>query len=107
MSLIVQSRYLAARDAGVEREAALGQAYAGGGQALAVPAAAAIAGLLALAATDVRILRGFGLAGSIGLALTLAGAALVLPAAIAWAEDRGPLKVPRPRAPARLRQERP
>ncbi len=47
----------------------------------------AIAGFAALAATDIRMLRDFGLVTVADLAVALAGVLLVLPAALVWAEE--------------------
>ena len=46
----------------------------------------AIAGFAALIATDIRMLRDFGLVTVVDLAVALLGVMLVLPAALVWAE---------------------
>jgi uncharacterized membrane protein YdfJ with MMPL/SSD domain len=47
----------------------------------------ATAGFAALAFTDIRMLREFGLVTVVDLAVALAGVLLVLPAALVWAEE--------------------
>jgi predicted RND superfamily exporter protein len=47
----------------------------------------AIAGFAALAATDIRMLRDFGLVTVADLGVALIGVMLVLPAALVWAEE--------------------
>ena len=46
----------------------------------------AIAGFAALIATDIRMLRDFGLVTVLDLGVALVGVLLVLPAALVWAE---------------------
>jgi predicted RND superfamily exporter protein len=58
----------------------------------------AIAGFAALAATDIRMLRDFGLVTVADLAVALAGVMLVLPAALVWAEEGFERERSRPRA---------
>jgi predicted RND superfamily exporter protein len=48
----------------------------------------AIAGFAALAATDIRMLRDFGLVTVADLAVALIGVMLVLPATLVWVEGR-------------------
>ena len=49
----------------------------------------AIAGFAALMATDIRMLRDFGIVTVVDLAVALLGVLLVLPAALVWAEPPG------------------
>jgi predicted RND superfamily exporter protein len=51
----------------------------------------ATAGFAALAATDIRMLRDFGLVTVADLAVALGGVMLVLPAVLLWAEEGFPL----------------
>ena len=48
----------------------------------------AIAGFAALIATDIRMLRDFGIVTVVDLAVALLGVLIVLPAALVWAETR-------------------
>jgi predicted RND superfamily exporter protein len=47
----------------------------------------AIAGFAALIATDIRMLRDFGLVTVIDLSVALLGVLVILPAALVWAES--------------------
>jgi hypothetical protein len=80
-----------------ERPAAIAGADGRAALSPAVPAAAAVVGFAALAATDVRMLRGFGAAAALGLTISAVGVALVMPAARAWAQERHRLRLPRSR----------
>ena len=64
------------------------------------PGATAIAGFAALAASDIRMLRDFGIVTVVDLTVSLVGVMLVLPAALVWAEEHGPFSLrdldPRP-----------
>ncbi|HVL21162.1 MAG TPA: hypothetical protein VM422_09320, partial [Amaricoccus sp.] len=55
--------------------------------------ATAIAGFAALIASDIRMLRDFGIVTVVDLTVSLLGVLLVLPAALIWAEQRGPARV--------------
>jgi uncharacterized protein len=72
--------------AGVEE--ALQRAYARTGAAVLASGATAIAGFAVLLASDVRMLRDFGLVTVIDLTAALAGVLLVLPATLRWLERR-------------------
>ena len=50
--------------------------------------ATAIAGFAALIASDIRMLRDFGIVTVVDLTVSLLGVMLVLPAALIWAEQR-------------------
>ena len=52
----------------------------------------AIAGFAALIASDIRMLRDFGILTVVDLSVSLLGVMLVLPAALVWAEQHGPLR---------------
>jgi uncharacterized membrane protein YdfJ with MMPL/SSD domain len=62
--------------------------------------ATAIAGFAALIASDIRMLRDFGIVTVVDLTVSLIGVMLVLPAALVWAEQHGPFTLrdldPRP-----------
>ena len=64
----------------------------------------AIAGFAVLIASDIRMLRDFGILTVVDLSVSLLGVMLVLPAALVWAEQHGPFSLrdlnPAP-APAR------
>ena len=64
--------------------------------------ATAIAGFAALAASDIRMLRDFGIVTVVDLTVSLVGVMIVLPAALLWAEQHGPfaLRDLDPAAPA-------
>ena len=68
--------------------------------------ATAIAGFAALIASDIRMLRDFGIVTVVDLTVSLLGVMLVLPAALLWAEEHGPFRVRDldPRPAARLRR---
>jgi hypothetical protein len=53
--------------------------------------ATAIAGFAALIASDIRMLRDFGIVTVVDLSVALVGVMIVLPAALIWAEERGSL----------------
>ena len=62
----------------------------------------AIAGFAALIASDIRMLREFGIVTVVDLTVSLLGVMIVLPAALMWAEQHGPFTLrdldPRPAA---------
>ena len=95
-SVILAARYQRERDAGLSVGEGLRRTYARTGAAVMASGVTAIAGFAALAATDIRMLRDFGLVTVADLAVALAGVMLVLPAALVWAEEGFKL-------PARLR----
>ena len=72
--------------------------------------ATAIAGFAALAASDIRMLRDFGIVTVVDLTVSLVGVMLVLPAALVWAEQHGPFTLrdldPRPLAAASFARRR-
>lgn len=92
-SVLLYVAYRRARDVDGPGEAAIREAYASTGRAIFASGVTAIAGFAALAATDIRMLRDFAFAAVIDLGVALLGVALVLPAAILWAEAG----FPRPR----------
>jgi predicted RND superfamily exporter protein len=56
--------------------------------AVAASGITAIAGFAALAASDVGVLREFGLIAVLDLSIALLGVAIVLPAILTWVERR-------------------
>lgn len=86
-SVILTARYERERAAGRSVGEALRQTYDRTGTAVLASGITAIAGFAALAATDIRMLRDFGLVTVADLAVALAGVMLVLPAVLVWAEE--------------------
>ena len=85
-SVILAARYHEERDAGAPLGEALRRTYARTGTAVAASGTTAIAGFAVLIASDVRMLRDFGLVTVFDLTVALIGVMLVLPAALVWAE---------------------
>ncbi len=69
-------------------EGALQRAYARTGAAVLASALTAIAGFAVLCVSEIQMLRDFGLVTVFDLVAALAGVMLVLPAALAWLEER-------------------
>jgi hypothetical protein len=90
-SVILSARYEQERAGGLSVGEALRTTYARTGTAVLASGTTAIAGFAALAATDIRMLRDFGLVTVADLSVALAGTLLVLPAALVWAEEGFPL----------------
>lgn len=86
--VIISGRYFQEREAGAGMAQALRLTYGRTGLAVATSGLTAIAGFAALAASDVAMLRDFGLIAVVDLAVALAGVALVLPAMLVWLERR-------------------
>jgi uncharacterized protein len=86
-SVILSARYHAERGGGLSVGEALRRTYARTGAAVLASGVTAIAGFAALAATDIRMLRDFGLVTVADLGVALIGVMLVLPAALVWAEE--------------------
>jgi predicted RND superfamily exporter protein len=87
-SVILSGRFHEERRRGRPVAEALRTAYARTGAAVLASGATATAGFAVLVASDVKMLRDFGLVTVIDLAVALLGVMLVLPAALAWAEAR-------------------
>lgn len=90
-SVILAARYERERGAGLSVGEALRRTYARTGTAVLASGITATAGFAALAATDIRMLRDFGLVTVADLAVALGGVMLVLPAVLVWAEEGFPL----------------
>ncbi len=86
-SVMLSLRYESERAAGLSVGEALRVTYSRTGTAVLASGATAIAGFAALTATDIRMLRDFGIVTVADLAVALAGVLLVLPAALVWAEE--------------------
>lgn len=87
-SVILSGRYFQERAAGRDMTAALRFTYGRTGLAIAASGLTAIAGFAALAASDIEMLRDFGLVAVVDLSVALLGVAIVLPAMLAWQERR-------------------
>ena len=99
-SVLLSARYSQERANGAGPARAIEMAYASTGAAVLASGATAIAGFAALAASDIRMLRDFGIVTVVDLTVSLVGVMLVLPAALVWAEEHGPFSLrdldPRP-----------
>jgi predicted RND superfamily exporter protein len=94
-SVLISARFEEERAGGVAVGEALRRAYARTGAAVVASGVTAIAGFAALIATDIRMLRDFGLVTVLDLSVALLGVLIVLPAALVWAES-GFAGLPRP-----------
>ena len=92
-SVLLSARYREEREAGAEPVEALLRTYRVTGAAVFASGVTAIAGFAVLIASDVAMLRDFGLVTVLNLAVSLVGVLAVLPAVLVLAE-RGEL-VPR------------
>jgi uncharacterized protein len=84
--VLLVGRFHEERDEGAAVEDALRRAYARTGAAVLASGATAVAGFAVLIASDVQMLRDFGLVTVVDLAAALAGVLLVLPATLLWLE---------------------
>jgi hypothetical protein len=100
LGLVLADRYRRDRARGLAPEVALARVHEFVRRPLLTCAMVAIAGFAALAPSDIRMLRDFGLTAVADLVVVLAAAALVLPAALAWAEQAAPVALPRTRSEA-------
>jgi hydrophobe/amphiphile efflux-3 (HAE3) family protein len=100
-SVLLSARYRTERETGAGAGRAIERAYASTGAAVLASGVTAIAGFAVLIASDIRMLRDFGIVAVVDLGVSLLGVMLVLPAALLWAEEHGGLGVrdlhPRPR----------
>jgi predicted RND superfamily exporter protein len=87
-SVILAARFHEERSAGHQPAEALRRSYGRTGTAVLASGITAIAGFAVLIASEIQMLRDFGLVTVIDLAVALAGVLLVLPAALAWREAR-------------------
>jgi hydrophobe/amphiphile efflux-3 (HAE3) family protein len=84
--VLLVGRFHEERGSGARVEEALRRAYSRTGAAVLASGVTAIAGFAVLIASDVRMLRDFGLVTVIDLTAALAGVLLVLPAVLLWLE---------------------
>jgi hydrophobe/amphiphile efflux-3 (HAE3) family protein len=87
-SVLLCARYREERDAGFEPAEALGRTYGSTGAAVLASGVTAIAGFAVLIASDIAMLRDFGLVTVIDLSVSLLGVLAVLPAVLVMAERR-------------------
>jgi len=85
-SLILTGRFRQERARGATLAEALRLSFGRTGIAVGTSGLTAIAGFAALAASDVGMLREFGLIAVVDLTVALAGVGVVLPAALVWLE---------------------
>jgi predicted RND superfamily exporter protein len=101
-SVLLSARYREERELGEVPVDAIDYAYSSTGAAVLASGATAIAGFAALIASNIEMLRQFGIATVVDLTVSLLGVMVVLPAALIWAEERGPFRLrdldPRPLA---------
>jgi predicted RND superfamily exporter protein len=95
--IVLSGRYREARASGQSAETAVTSAYSDASVLLA-SGLVALTGFAILIVPDVRMLRSFGAVAVFDLAIVLAVAALVLPAALVWVEQRKPMSLRRSRA---------
>ena len=84
--VLLVGRFHEERGGGARVEEALARAYSRTGGAVLASGVTAIAGFAVLIASDIRMLRDFGLVTVIDLGAALAGVLLVLPAVLLWLE---------------------
>jgi hydrophobe/amphiphile efflux-3 (HAE3) family protein len=87
-SVILSARFFQDLEGGGDTAAALRSSYGRTGMAIAASGITAIAGFAALVASDVGVLREFGLIAVLDLGVALLGVVVVLPAVLAWAGSR-------------------
>jgi hypothetical protein len=87
-SVLLSARYRAERENGHSAAEALERTYASTGAAVLASGVTAIAGFAVLIASDIAMLRDFGLVTVIDLAVSLLGVLIVLPAVLVEAERR-------------------
>jgi len=87
-SVLLSARYREERAGGAEPEEAIEITYASTGAAVLASGVTAIMGFAALIASDIRMLRDFGVVTVVDLTVSLLGVMVVLPAALVWAERR-------------------
>ena len=84
--VLLVGRFHEERGSGADAEEALRRAYSRTGAAVLASGVTAVAGFAVLIASDVRMLRDFGLVTVVDLGAALAGVLLVLPAVLLWLE---------------------
>lgn len=101
-SVLLTARYRQERERGAGPARAIELTYASTGAAVLASGITAIAGFAALIASDIRMLRDFGILTVVDLTVSLIGVMLVLPAALLWAEKREQASAPDPAPPRRV-----
>jgi hydrophobe/amphiphile efflux-3 (HAE3) family protein len=96
-SVLLSARYREEREAGWSPRAALERTYGSTGAAVLASGTTAIAGFAALIASDIRMLRDFGIVTVVDLTVSLLGVMIVLPAALMWAEQHKRFSLRKPR----------
>ena len=86
-SVILAARYREERGEGRSIGESLRNAYERTGAAVLASGITAIAGFAALIASDIQMLRDFGIVTVVDLSVALVGVLIVLPAALVWAEE--------------------
>jgi predicted RND superfamily exporter protein len=86
-SVLLSARFAEERAGGWSPRAALERTYSSTGAAVLASGTTAIAGFAALIASDIRMLRDFGIVTVVDLTVSLLGVMIVLPAALMWAEQ--------------------
>jgi hydrophobe/amphiphile efflux-3 (HAE3) family protein len=86
--VLLSGRFHEEREAGAGTEEALDRAYSRTGAAVLASGATAVAGFAVLVASDVQMLRDFGLVTVVDLAAALTGVLLILPATLLLLERR-------------------
>jgi len=97
-SVLLSARFREERAAGFEPAEALARTYSSTGAAVLASGVTAIAGFAVLIASDITMLRDFGLVTVIDLSVSLLGVLLVLPAVLILAERRAGVRRRRRRA---------
>jgi predicted RND superfamily exporter protein len=87
-AVLLSARYRTERAAGFEAGEALARTYGSTGAAVLASGVTAIAGFAVLIASDIAMLRDFGLVTVVDLTVSLAGVLAVLPAVLVLAERR-------------------
>jgi uncharacterized protein len=87
-AVLLVGRFHEERQAGGGVEEALRRAYERTGAAVIASGATAVAGFAVLVASDIQMLRDFGLVTVVDLLAALAGVLLILPASLIWLERR-------------------
>jgi predicted RND superfamily exporter protein len=87
-AVLLSARYRSERAAGFEPEQALARTYRSTGAAVLASGVTAIAGFAVLIASDIAMLRDFGLVTVVDLSVSLLGVLAVLPAVLVLAERR-------------------
>jgi uncharacterized protein len=88
-SVLLSARYREEREAGASPAEAIELTYGSTGAAVLASGVTAIAGFAVLIASDIRMLRDFGILTVVDLSVSLAGVMILLPAALVWAERHG------------------